>query len=153
MLGVLGGTALAPTIYNDKLYSDNGPNINCLNPLTGEVIWKFTVSYSGFRPPVGMNGKIYANTKGGELYAINADNGTLAWKYGSHENSNPSLGNVTAANEMVYFGNWNNTITALNATTGATQWVFFGTRPFYGGILIVDNAGNQFHSSFSGNKQ
>lgn len=153
MLGVLGGTALAPTMYNDKLYSDNGPNINCLNPLTGEVIWKYSVSFSGFRPPVGMNGKVYANTKGGELYAINADNGTLAWKYGSLENSNPSLGNVTAANDMVYFGNWNNTITALNANTGATQWVFFGTQPFYGGILIIDNAGNQFHSSFSGNKQ
>ncbi len=152
-LGALGGTALAPTMYNDKLYTDNGPNINCLNPLTGEIFWKYSVTYSGFRPPVGMNGKIFANTKGGELYAINADNGILAWKYGSHQNSNPSLGNVTAANDIVYFGNWNNTVTALNANTGATQWVFFGTQPFYGGILVVDHAGNQFHSSFSGNKQ
>ncbi len=152
-LGTLGGSSLAPTMYNDKLYCDNGPNINCLNPLTGTVIWKYTSTSSTFRPPVGMNGKIFANTKGGELIALNADNGNLVWKYGTHEMANPSLGQVTAANNVVIYGNWNKTIQAINATTGMPLWGYFGNQPFYSGILIVDNAGNQFHSSFSGNQQ
>lgn len=151
--GQLGGASLAPTIYDNKLYADNGPNINCLNPMSGAVLWKYTSSSSTFRPPVGMNGKIYANTKGGELIALNADNGSLVWKYGTHEISNPSQGQVTAANDVVIYGNWNNNILAFNATTGMPLWGYFGTKPFYSGILIVDNAGNQFHSAFSGNKQ
>ncbi|MBI3140060.1 MAG: PQQ-binding-like beta-propeller repeat protein [Sphingobacteriales bacterium] len=151
--GSLGGASAAPTVYNNKLYSDNGLNLNCLDPLTGALIWRFSSPSSGFRPPVGMNGIIYSNTKGGELYAVNAETGSLVWKFGSYENTNPSLSNVTVANNAVYFGNWNNSITALNAATGAVLWAYTGSRPFYSGILVVDKAGTQYHSCISGNQQ
>ncbi|MBI5372266.1 MAG: PQQ-binding-like beta-propeller repeat protein [Sphingobacteriales bacterium] len=151
--GTLGGASFAPTVYNNKLYCDNGANLNCLDPLTGSLVWRYSTPFSGFRPPVGMNGIIYCNTRGGELYAVNAETGSLVWKFGSYQNTSSSLGNVTAANNTVYLGNWNNSITALNATTGSVLWAYIGTRPFYSGILVVDKAGAQYHSGISGNQQ
>ncbi|HVH89608.1 MAG TPA: PQQ-binding-like beta-propeller repeat protein [Terriglobales bacterium] len=68
------------------------------------------------------------------LYAIEAESGTLKWKFktGSRVTSSPAV-----ANGLVYFGSFDGDFYALNAATGAQQWKFKtgGERRYAGNHL------------------
>ena len=84
----------SPAIYNGKLYV-GGKNeyFFCLNKDTGEEIWSYKVISAGLFPgiyttPVFYKGNVYFGStgsslieNGGHIFALNAENGSLVWKY------------------------------------------------------------------------
>jgi FOG: WD40-like repeat len=84
----------SPVIYNGKLYV-GGKNeyFFCLNKDTGEKIWSYKVTDAGLFPgiyttPVFYKGNVYFGStgsslieNGGHICALNAENGSLVWKY------------------------------------------------------------------------
>ena len=84
----------SPAIYNGKLYV-GGKNqyFFCLNKDTGEEIWSYKVTDTGLFPgiyttPIFYKGNVYFGStgsslieNGGHIFALNAENGSLVWKY------------------------------------------------------------------------
>jgi len=84
----------SPVIYNGKLYV-GGKNeyFFCLNKDTGEEIWSYKVTDAGLFPgiyttPIFYKGNVYFGStgsslieNGGHIFALNAENGSLVWKY------------------------------------------------------------------------
>jgi len=83
-----------PVVYDGKLYV-GGKNqyFFCLNKDTGGEIWRYKVADAGLFPgiyptPVFYKGNVYFGTtgsnlieSGGHVYALNAKDGSLVWKY------------------------------------------------------------------------
>jgi hypothetical protein len=92
---------------------------------------------------IAAQGLLFISTSGG-LYALNADNGAVAWRF----DTEMPLGNSpTVKDGVVYVGGQDHKLYALNASTGQQLWAFdqakagFDTNP-----LVVDGkvfAGNR----------
>jgi outer membrane protein assembly factor BamB len=65
--------------------------------------------------PAADKGKVYVGGWDGRLYALDAANGGLIWRYstGGAVDSSPAV-----ANGIVYIGSWDGRVYALNASTG-----------------------------------
>jgi outer membrane protein assembly factor BamB len=135
--GVLGPEYSSPAVANGVVYfatdmfslnaSDgtrgcyvdfNG--IAAVNAITCDVLWNYTaggtVTYSS---PAIVNGVVYFGSDGGNVYALNASNGALLWRYA---NSGAVQSSPAVANGVVYIGSDDNNLYALNASTGALLW-------------------------------
>jgi|GEM_PF-3668479 len=69
---------------------------------------------------IGTNGLIYTGSNEGALYALNASNGSLVWKYQTRSaiDTSPSVG----LNGTVYTASSDGVLYALNGTTGRLAW-------------------------------
>jgi len=65
------------------------------------------------------SGKVFVGTENGNLYAINATNGDILWKYNVGA---PILSSVAAGNGFVYLPVMDGAIYAFDAQTGSLQW-------------------------------
>lgn len=92
---------------------------------------------------IAAGGLLYISTAKG-LYALNAANGALAWRF----DTDMPLGNSpTVAGGVVYVGGYDRKLHALDAATGQLLWSFSGARAgFDTNPLVVDGivfAGNR----------
>jgi outer membrane protein assembly factor BamB len=92
---------------------------------------------------IAAHGLLYISTSAG-LYALNADNGSLVWRF----NTDMPLGNSpTVASGIVYVGGYDRKLHALDAMTGTHLWSFDGAQAGYDtNPLVVDGivyAGNR----------
>jgi len=100
-----------PVIYDGKLYI-GGKNqyFFCLNKDTGEEIWRYKVADAGLFPgiyttPVFYKGNVYFGTtgttlleSGGHVYALNAKDGSLVWKY----DTDSDVGSISLDDGKIY---------------------------------------------------
>lgn len=127
----------SPTIADDgTVYIgcwDN--NLYALDGETGEQVWSSPFQTEGLivaSPAIGPDGTVYVGSYDGYLYAINPD-GSQKWKY------EPTLGFtfpvldlspingspvVNSTGNIVYFGNDNGNLYAINTSNGSRNWVY-----------------------------
>ena len=84
---------------------------------------------------IAANGLIYVSTSRG-LYALNADNGAIAWRF---DTELPLGQSPTVEQGVVYVGGYDRKIHALDASTGRHLWSFDGAHAgFSTNPLVVD---------------
>lgn len=119
--------------------------IYAVDAKTGQEKWKFKTGseqkmggkgYFGFKPeeayhddlwdfflssPVVQKNVVYAGSSDGNVYALNAKDGSLKWKHatGNSVHSSPAIDNNT-----LYIGSWDTYLYALDTESGAEKWKF-----------------------------
>lgn len=84
---------------------------------------------------IAANGLLYVSTAKG-LYALNAANGDLVWRY----DTELPLGNSpTVVDGAVYVGGYDRKLHALDASTGQHLWAFTGAKAGYDTNPLVVN--------------
>jgi outer membrane protein assembly factor BamB len=124
--GMAGYDEWTPTYWNGRLFAWTGDTDNYPCPITfyeintssGNIIWSLTLpdqwdGYSMNTVTAVDNGYAYVIAPGGVLYAINLSTDTQAWSA-----PGPYTGSPAVANGVVYAMGQNNSVRALNATTG-----------------------------------
>jgi eukaryotic-like serine/threonine-protein kinase len=73
--------------------------------------------------PAVTNGKVYFGSGDGNVYALDAQTGALAWKFptGDVVHASPAV-----VNGVVYIGSWDSFFYAIDAETGQEKWRFKG---------------------------
>jgi len=86
-------------------------------------------------------GKAFIGTEMGNMYALDAKTGDLAWVYSV---ASPILASVAAGADRVYFGAMDGAVYALNADTGSLTWraqldwrLGFSTAPVYAANKVM----------------
>jgi len=132
-----GTVNAGPVVHDGVVYFTNGSfggktSVRAAEARTGRLLWQFSVPvsfpYGGFWfAPAYWNGRVYAATDSGMVYALNGSTGDTLWSFPSIGwfNSGPAV-----ANGLVYFCS-NGVLIALDAVTGAIRW---GERLGYWGL-------------------
>ncbi len=131
-----------PIVLGGRLFL--GFNDQCklmaLDATTGTTLWTYFAEGPVRLPPVGWQDRVYFCSDDGYLYCVQAATGELLWKFSGCPNSQHAIGNrrLTSAwparggpvvfEDKVYFAAsiWpfmGTFIYALNAATGAVEWV------------------------------
>ncbi len=82
---VLGHTLFIGSNANDRLLA--------INTETGEELWRFYADGPVRLPPVAADGKVYFVSDDGYLYCVDANQGTLIWKFQGGPSDRKILGN------------------------------------------------------------
>jgi outer membrane protein assembly factor BamB len=145
-----GAVASSPAVYNGLVYCCSYDGYcYAVHAGNGEVAWKFktggekkvgayglwTMKPSGLymedlydfflSSPVvdagNKNATVYFGSSDGNLYAVDADSGTLRWKFATNGiiHTSPAIKNGT-----VYIGSWDTWLYAIDAQTGKEKWKF-----------------------------
>lgn len=145
-----GAVHSSPAVYDNTIYFGSFDGYYyALDFATGKQKWKFKTggekqfgdtSYWGMKPagmymedlwdffissPVidksGENITVYFGSSDGNLYAVDAKDGSVKWVF----NTNGSIhSSPTLYNGILYIGSWNTYLYAINATTGKEEWKF-----------------------------
>ena len=101
----------------------------------GTVTELLTVNDEIHSAPVVSQGIIYLGTRDYQLYAINAGEGTVRWKFkaGSYIDSIPVV-----ANNVVYFGSNDGNLYALDASNGKKLWEFKTQYAIRSSVAVAD---------------
>jgi outer membrane protein assembly factor BamB len=69
--------------------------------------------------PAVSNGKVYFGSGDGNVYAVNASDGVLQWKFATKDvvHASPAV-----VNGVVYIGSWDSYLYAIDAETGQEKW-------------------------------
>jgi Ca-activated chloride channel homolog len=77
-----------PFVYRNRLHSCVGRCVQCLDPLSGDIVWRTTVADGDqplldhlLTPPVTVNGKIIVATATGEIACLCSETGKWLWRY------------------------------------------------------------------------
>ena len=135
---VADGVVYFPS-YDGKFYA--------LDAKTGRLKWKFTTGgerrfeakgLDGMLPknqtiadpwdvflssPVVADGSVYFGSGDGNVYALNAANGNVRWKYQTGDVVHASPAYAAGA---IYVGSWDSYFYAVDAETGKEKWKFHG---------------------------
>ena len=123
----------SPAVSNGMVYvGSRGGYVYALDANTGAMKWKYKRGDSVYSSPAVSNGVVYIGTRicgdhsganktvSNYMYALDADTGTVKWKYTTHfyAKSSPAV-----SNGVVYIGSdLGNNMYALDADTGAVKW-------------------------------
>ncbi len=71
--------------------------------------------------PTVANGKVFFGGGDGNVYAVEAETGTLQWKFATKDvvHSSPAV-----VNNTVYIGSWDSYLYAIDANSGQAKWSF-----------------------------
>ncbi len=89
---------------------------------TGRLIWRFEAVGAIWSQPVYYEGTLYVTSLGKSVYALNAETGDAVWQteldgaMSAAPVLNPDAG-------LLYAGNYDNKLHALDMVTGAEKWV------------------------------
>lgn len=121
-----------------------------IHPYQG--IWKFKSEHPNYlyvvakSDPAIDDEKLYIGSDGGNFYALNLNDGRVAWSYavgfptkGKSIFSSPAL-----TNDTVVFGAYDGNVYALDKKTGARKWVFFGADYIGSSPIIAEDLGLVF---------
>ena len=82
------------------------------------------------------NQKVFVGSSDGNVYVINANNGTELWRYttGGAIHSSPLL-----VGNTLYIGSMDKNLYALDAATGALKWKYLTTAPIRSESPVISN--------------
>jgi PGF-CTERM protein len=110
--------------YNAQLTGDYTP-VAGPAPSNGLLKWNFTTGSVVESSPAVANGVVYVGSNDGNLYALNANNGTKIWNYTTKNAGGSSPAVVTSspavANGVVYVGSEDNNVYAIGNAAAATS--------------------------------
>jgi eukaryotic-like serine/threonine-protein kinase len=138
--------ASSPAVVGDTLYFvSSAGSLATLDIKTGQPKWVYAIEYErkfearnlhGYpsaaqtipdawdlftSSPAVANGKVFFGSGDGNVYAVDAQNGTLLWKFPTKDvvHASPAV-----VNNTVYIGSWDSYLYALDADTGQEKWSF-----------------------------
>jgi outer membrane protein assembly factor BamB len=113
---VMGKLAWKFETEGERRYA--GKHLHGLQPAGETMPDMFDVFLSS---PVVWNGKVYFGSGDGNIYALDAATGKLAWKYktGDVVHASPAI-----ANGILFVGSWDSYFYALDASSGKLAWRF-----------------------------
>ncbi|BAK65973.1 putative PQQ enzyme [Sphingobium sp. SYK-6] len=140
--------ASPPVIAEGKLYViDTEAVVYAFDAQTGARLWTSSVRAKDDRGSVQFGGgvsvdgeRVYATTGIGDVAALNAADGTIAWKV---RPGGPLRGSPTLSNGNVYVMSQDNQLFALNETDGAVIWSDSGTLESTGVFGVAAPAAGQ----------
>jgi outer membrane protein assembly factor BamB len=116
----LGTSGLSgPVVVNGLIYVESGNSIYALTT-SGNIQWSYVTGNAAEADAVAVgNGRVFATSTDGKVYAFDASTGTLIWSFstGSSFVSTPAV-----ANGIVYVGCENKIFYALRAASGTPIW-------------------------------
>ncbi len=116
------------------LYVAASTGLNAFDPTSGALMWRY-LTPCNVSAPVVASGTVYVSACA-TLYAVSANSPSLLWSHLFPSGiSNPPV----FAYGIVYVTTNDNTLTALNATTGATLWSFQDPDGGFKQILVGDD--------------
>lgn len=123
--GYAGYNASSPAVVGETAYFATGDRFHAVDANSGAIRWRFPQDQPlptriNTSPAVG-EGMVYFGGGDGVLYALNASNGRLTWKFDTRS----SIGSSPALVEgVLYFGSSDGRVWALDAKTGSevTTW-------------------------------
>ena len=116
----------APAVFDGIVYAGSQDGyVYAFNATTDTLVWKYKTDNEVIASPAVSNGLVYigAEDNNGTVYALGAKTGTLSWS--AVTGPGPIYAGAAVANGIVYVGNTGQNVYALNARTGAADWVFF----------------------------
>lgn len=133
--------------YQSAIYVTDAGDLWCLDGNTGKVNWGYQTTSGLLSCPTTGNGLVYVSGTDG-LYAVNAVNGSLAWKLsfgGASEPFNTLLPfNIMPvpilANGTIYGSFQDGTVRALDAKTGVVKWTFTTPYVFVDGPTLSNSS-------------
>ncbi|MBS1849402.1 MAG: PQQ-binding-like beta-propeller repeat protein [Acidobacteria bacterium] len=104
-----------PTEYERKFEAKNLHGLPSPAQTIPDAFDLFTSS------PAVANGKVYFGSGDGNVYAADAETGTLLWKFATQDvvHASPAV-----VNGVVYIGSWDSRLYAIDAETGLLKWSF-----------------------------
>lgn len=125
-----GSVASSPAVAkNLVIFSSRDKNIYAVEKLTGKLVWKYGMGEDiklpwGFdnyvSSPLVINDEIYIGSGDGNLYKLSFD-GNLIWKYKTQFRIRTT---PASNNGVVYFGDTDGTMYALEANSGKLKWSY-----------------------------
>jgi eukaryotic-like serine/threonine-protein kinase len=136
----------SPAVVGDTLYFvSSAGSLAALDVKSGQLKWAYEIEYErkfeaknlhGYPPaaqtipdgwdiftssPAVANGKVYFGSGDGNVYAVDAQAGTVLWKFPTKDvvHSSPAV-----VNNVVYIGSWDSYLYAIDAETGQEKWSF-----------------------------
>jgi len=160
----------SPIIVKDKVIFGNANGTYALSSKTGEKLWQVNTGITQTKPAY-HDGVVVIGSWDNNLYGINENDGSIAWKFisripqGAMADWNGWEGfnlDPIIYNGLVYVGNRGSYFYAINAKTGIEQWssqyagtwigsaaiesngeIFFGTSDGYSLIGLNAKTGSQ----------
>ncbi len=120
-----GVVAAAPVVDNGVLYfSVQGDGIYAINAGNGSLLWYTPMSkHAGSSPLVVANGLVYfSGANDGSLYALNATDGTVGWRYPMPESAFVAVADGTLYISAIDPATNETDLYALNASKGTLLW-------------------------------
>lgn len=122
-----GRLSAVPLVAGGKVYTlDAAGNVSAFSASSGAKVWSTDLtpdnesSREGFGGGLALEGNtLYATTGYGTVVAINPSNGAVQWTKAFGE---PIRNSPTAAAGKIFFVSTDNTLHALNASTGEEAW-------------------------------
>ncbi len=129
------------TIKGDTLLFESGNTLYCLNKETGEKIWEFASGekasemidpwdYYHSSPYIDGN-HVYFGSGTGDIYGLKIKNGEEIF-HAQSINKAAVRTTVLVSDSVIYFGDWNGKVYAVDMASGKQKWVFstFENRPY-----------------------
>jgi outer membrane protein assembly factor BamB len=141
-----GPVASTPALADGRVYAVSyDGRLYALDERSGEVIWTFTSGgerrfeargLHGMQPraqtfadmydvflssPLAVDGTVYFGSGDGHLYAVDARDGKLRWKFASGNVIHASPAHVDGT---LYVGSWDGRLYAVDARSGTQRWMF-----------------------------
>lgn len=140
-----------PLVDHGVIYS--GPD--ALWARDGQVIWTTPAGERYFSPQALVDGVLYANDEQ-SVYALDATNGSVRWKYTAPDGSPPG-GRLAVADGHVFYGTLDSVdgsetsaLYALNARNGALLWkstmATYSNPTATGGLVYIGSADHTLYA-------
>jgi outer membrane protein assembly factor BamB len=137
--GVWSYQGSRPFLYRNRLYNAAGRCVQCVDPLSGDVLWKTTV-VDGTKPlvdhmltpPVLVNAKVIVGTATGEMICLDAESGEWIWResIGESISFQPAV-----AHGRVYVPTAAGSLHCLETgDPGDHGWLMWGGTPEHNGV-------------------
>ncbi|GGB05300.1 hypothetical protein GCM10011511_30810 [Puia dinghuensis] len=145
-----GSTKTFKVVVNHKsaLYVTDGTGkLTCLDPITSGVNWTYQCGTTSLSCPTAGNGMVFTTGYDG-LYAVNANNGSLAWKMSftalrdtfNIKSPGPAFPVPIFVNGTIYGSFADGTVRAVDAKTGTVKWSFTTNFPFHSGPTLYNSS-------------
>ncbi|WP_066218201.1 PQQ-binding-like beta-propeller repeat protein [Formosa haliotis] len=144
----------SPTQFNESVITGTYSTLYAYNLNSGAIIWQYVPTGGTIKTsPFIYNDKVYigiSKNGSGELLCLNASNGSVIWSYALENNTTSS---PIVFEDIVYIGDWNKNMYAVNAETGQLNWKIKTEEVIFKSPTIVVGAGkNIIYPSVSGLK-
>jgi Ca-activated chloride channel family protein len=128
-----------PFMYRNRLYNAAGRSVQCVDPVSGDILWKTKV-VDGTKPlvdhmltpPVLVNAKVIVGTATGEVICLDAESGEWIWResIGEAISFQPAV-----AHGRVYIPTAAGSLHCLDtADPGDDGWLMWGGTPAHNGL-------------------
>ncbi|MCX6375707.1 MAG: PQQ-binding-like beta-propeller repeat protein [Armatimonadetes bacterium] len=105
-----------------------------------KLAWKFIADLATNNPssPAVVDGVVYF-CSGGRLYALNADTGTMRWRYPAEESLAATIkSSPVVGDDLVYFGAGDGKLYAVTKSDGNLAWIFATKGIMNSSPVLVD---------------